>query len=289
MREENEILELILDTAREDDRIRAVIMNGSRVNPNVPSDPFQDFDIVFLVSETAPFRHNPAWIARFGELLILQMPDDMGNPPPNQDGRFAYLMQFSDGNRIDLTFASLDKIPEFTRDSLTKILLDKDGILPNLPAASDRDYLPNPPTAAEYADCCNEFWWVCTYVAKGLWRGEIPYAKHFQEHHVRAQLMKMLTWYTGIHTRFSQSPGKHGKYLEDQLDPKLWQLVLSTYSDADYDRTWDALLIACDLFRRTALEVAEHFEYTYPQEDDLHVSTHLKHVRELPPGSDQIY
>jgi aminoglycoside 6-adenylyltransferase len=289
MRKENEILELILDTAREDDRIRAVILNGSRANPNVPSDPFQDFDIVFLVSDLAPFRYNPAWTARFGELLILQMPDVMGNPPPNQDGRFAYLMQLSDGNRIDLTFATLDKISELTRDSLTKILLDKDGLLPNLSPASDRDYLPDPPTAAEFADCCNEFWWVCVYVAKGLWRGEILYAKHFQEHHVRVQLMKMLTWYAGIHTQFSRSLGKNGKYLEDQLDPELWQMVLSTYSDADYDRTWDALLNACDLFRKTALEVAEHFEYTYPQEDDLRVSTHLNHVRELPPGSEQIY
>ena len=289
MREDNEILELILDTAREDDRIRAVIMNGSRANPNVPSDPFQDFDIVFLVSEIAPFRHNPAWIARFGELLILQMPNVMGTPPPNQDGRFAYLMQFSDGNRIDLTIVSLEYLGEFTRDSLTKILLDKDGILPNLPPASDRDYLPIPPTTVEYADCCNEFWWVCTYVAKGLWRGEILYAKHYQENHVRAQLMKMLSWYAGIQTQFSRSPGKNGKYLEDQLDSELWQLVLSTYSDTDYDRTWDALLNACDLFRKTALVVGEHFEYTYPQEDDLRVSTHLKHVRELNPDSDQIY
>jgi aminoglycoside 6-adenylyltransferase len=289
MRKENEILDLILDTAREDERIRAVIMNGSRANPNVPSDPFQDFDIVFLVSDITPFRNNPAWIARFGELLILQMPDAMGTAPPNQDGRFAYLMQFSDGNRIDLTFVSLEYFGEFTRDSLTEILLDKDGILPNLPPASDRDYLPIPPTTAEYADCCNEFWWVCTYVAKGLWRGEILYAKHYQEHQVRAQLMKMLTWYAGIQTQFSRSFGKNGKYLKDQLDSELWKLVLSTYSDTDYDRTWDALLNACDLFRKTALVVGEHFEYTYPQADDLRVSTHLKHVRELNPDSDQIY
>ena len=38
MRSEHEILELILNTAKIDDRIRAVIMHGSRTNPNVPRD-----------------------------------------------------------------------------------------------------------------------------------------------------------------------------------------------------------------------------------------------------------
>ena len=48
MRSEHEILELILNTAKSDDRIRAVIMNGSRTNPNAPRDIFQDFDILYL-------------------------------------------------------------------------------------------------------------------------------------------------------------------------------------------------------------------------------------------------
>ncbi len=34
MRSEQEMFELIINTARNDDRIRAVIMNGSRANPN---------------------------------------------------------------------------------------------------------------------------------------------------------------------------------------------------------------------------------------------------------------
>ncbi len=127
MRSEQEILDLILDTAHDDERIRAVIMNGSRVNPNAPCDPFQDFDVVYLVSDVAPFRHNMEWIKRFGELMILQIPEDMQDPAPNSDGRFTYLMQFTDGNRIDLQIVPLDKLSELTQDSLTEILLDKDG------------------------------------------------------------------------------------------------------------------------------------------------------------------
>ncbi len=53
MRAEEEILDLILATARQDECIRAVILNGSRANPNARRDCFQDFDI--LVSKPIKF------------------------------------------------------------------------------------------------------------------------------------------------------------------------------------------------------------------------------------------
>jgi len=40
MRTEKEMMELIMRTAKEDARIRAVYMNGSRINPNAPKDIF---------------------------------------------------------------------------------------------------------------------------------------------------------------------------------------------------------------------------------------------------------
>lgn len=52
MRSEKEMLELIINTAREDSRIHAVYMNGSRTNKNAPKDIFQDYDIVYVVEET---------------------------------------------------------------------------------------------------------------------------------------------------------------------------------------------------------------------------------------------
>jgi hypothetical protein len=119
MRSEEEMLNLIVGTAQSDERIPAVIMNGSRLNPNAPRDPLQDYDIVYIVTDVAPFRDNYAWIARFGELMILQMPENMDDPPSANDGAFAYLMQFADGNRIDLTLYPLVKVEQLERDSLS--------------------------------------------------------------------------------------------------------------------------------------------------------------------------
>jgi aminoglycoside 6-adenylyltransferase len=289
MRSEEEMLELIVNTAKQDDRIRAVIMNGSRANPHARRDIFQDFDIVYLVTDVASFTDDHSWIHRFGEMMILQMPEAMGDPPPLNDGRFAYLMQFTDGNRIDLTLLPVAKLHEFKRDSLSLLLLDKDGIVEPFPPPGESDYLPGPPDAKAFSDCCNEFWWVCPYVAKGLWREEIVYAKYMFDQVVREQLRKMLTWYVGVKTGFLNNPGKFGKHFKQYLEPELWTMFEKTYSDASYEKNWDALDTTCDLFRVAANKIAEHFSFDYPEGDDQRVSAHLKHVRFLPRDAKEMY
>jgi aminoglycoside 6-adenylyltransferase len=288
MRSEKEILDLLLQTARGDDRIRAVVLNGSRASPTAPRDPFQDFDAVYAVTDPAPFTRNLEWIKRFGELMILQLPDDMGGSPPRVEGSYAYLMQFADGHRIDLTICPLAGLAEIVKDSLTVVLLDRDGVLGEVPPANDGDYLPRPPSAKAFADCCNEFWWLCPYVAKALWRGEITNAKYFQDDGLRGQLFRMIDWYIGVKTEFRNCPGKYGKYYRALLEPEVWGRLEKSYSDADIERTWDALLAAGELFRRLALVVAEHFDFEYPRGDDERVTAHLLHVRSLPGDATEI-
>jgi aminoglycoside 6-adenylyltransferase len=290
MRSEREMLDLIINIARKDERVRAVVMNGSRVNPNAPKDFFQDYDVVYLVTQKESFLADPGWINVFGELMILQLPDEMSDPPPEGRGLYyGYLMQFADGNRIDLTLFPVDKVDQLEEDSLTLTLLDKDGLLPTFPPPNDSGYMPKPPTAKAFFDCTNEFWWVSPYVAKGLWRHEIVYTKHMLDVYVREQLDKMLAWYVGVCNGFQKSPGKMGKYLDTCLEPELWQLLLSTYSDADYEHTWEALLAIGELFRRVAIPVAQHFGFSYPHGDDQRVSAHLRHVRHLPRDAAEIY
>ena len=289
MRNEKEMNKLILDIARNDDRIRAVIMNGSRANPNASPDIFQDYDIVYVVTEVDCFKNDSEWIDQFGEMMIMQRPDDMQDPPPDDKDSYAFLMQFADGNRIDLTLFPAAKLDEMWRDSLSILLLDKDGMIEPFPPPSEKDYLPKPPTEKEYADCCNEFWWVSTYIAKGLWREEIIYAKSMQDQYVRPMMMKMLDWYIGIKTEFSCNPGKLGKHFRQYLEPELWEMVQSSYADANYARTWDALQEMCRLFQITSRFVAEHSSFEYPIDDDLKVSAHLEHVRSLPRNAPEMY
>ena len=50
MRNEEEVLSLILNVAENDERIRAALLTGLRANPNVEKDSLQDFDIIYIVT-----------------------------------------------------------------------------------------------------------------------------------------------------------------------------------------------------------------------------------------------
>ena len=289
MRTEHEMLELILSTAQSDERIRAVIMSGSRANRDARRDIFQDFDVAYFVTDVASFSRDHTWINRFGELMILQTPEAMSDPPPMNDGRFAYLMQFADGNRIDLTLFPVARLSQFRRESLSLLLLDKDNLFETFPSPNESAFLPQRPDAQTFSDCCNEFWWVSTYVAKGLWREEIIYAKYMLDCVVREQLMKMLTWYVGMKTQFLHGPGKFGKNLRQYLEPELWAMLEKTYSNAGVENTWDSIFVTCDLFRSVAKRVAERFGLDYPRGDDESVTAHLKHVRFLAKDVKEMY
>ena len=142
MRSEKEMFELILGVAERDDRIRAVFMNGSRADANSRKDIFQDYDIVYVVTDTAPFLADPSFTDVFGEKLISEEPDKLdrsvGMDIDFADG-YTYLMQFTDGNRIDLHLSPLKNAErDFLSDPPMVKLLDKDGLLPPIPPASDR-------------------------------------------------------------------------------------------------------------------------------------------------------
>ncbi len=67
--------------AEQDERIRAVLLSGSRTNPNVKKDRFQDFDIVYLVEDIDSFTSDHSWVNIFGERIMMQMPEAKVMPP----------------------------------------------------------------------------------------------------------------------------------------------------------------------------------------------------------------
>ncbi len=288
MRQERDVYEAILSFAAQEERVRAVILNGSRANPDAPRDIFQDYDILFAVSDMDALLLDRGWIERFGERIIMQTPDEIDPSDPPRE-TFAFLMLFTDGVRIDLALHPQDKIASMPLDRHHRVLLDKDGIAGALTGADIADHRPSPPTASEYAACCNEFWWVSTYVAKGLWRGELPYAKTMCEGPVRDMLYRMVVWWIGVQSDFAADPGKFGKCFERHLPPDLWQGYLQTYSGPGPDDMWKALHVMGSLFRGVAADVGRALGYPYPEQDDARVTAYLQRVQKLPKDAADIY
>ncbi len=290
MRTEAEMYDLILNIAKQDERIRAVYMNGSRTNVNVPKDIFQDYDVVYVVTETKSFIEDKTWIDLFGERLFMQYPDENRDYPSDKENFYGWLMQFADGNRIDLHVESISHAKEnILADKLCKILLDKDQLLPEIPEATDEDYFVKRPSQEQYLCACNEFWWCLDNVAKGLWREEIPYVQDMLHFCVRKQLEKMLSWKVGVDTDFSVSVGKSGKYLYRWLPEKDWQDYLATYAAGTVCDCFRAVEKMCNLMETAAVYVGEKLGYTYNEEEGKNCRSFLEHVKQLPKDAAEIY
>jgi aminoglycoside 6-adenylyltransferase len=290
VRTEQEMYDLILEIAKYDERVFAVYINGSRTNDNVPADIFQDFDIVFVVSETASFIKQKKWIQNFGEILYMQYPDESPYYPNDKENLYGWLIQFTDGNRLDLHVETEIYAQEhITDDKLCKVLLDKKGILLDLHESTDIDYWVKKPTKEEYLCTCNEFWWGLNNVAKGLWRNEMPYVQDMVNFYVRKQLEKLLSWKVGVLTDFSVSTGKSGKYMYRWLDKQEWEAFLSTYFSGRVFQAWEAVMRMCDLFEQTALYVGEKLGFQYNRMEGKNARGFLEHVRQLPKEAKEIY
>lgn len=283
MRTEQEMMELILGIASADDRIRAVYMNGSRTNDKVKKDSLQDFDIVFVVTETRFFYEDKDWVSQFGNIILMQCPEEMDRSLGKHcdfDVTYGWLMIFDDGNRIDLHVEAKEYC-SILEDSLCIKLLDKDGTLFDVAESSDQDYWVQRPTPAQFYAVCNEFWWCLNNVAKGLCREEISYAQEMLSYHVRPQLLQLLTWKVGFYTKFQVSVGKSGKYLSQWLSNEEWEAYLETYCGSIVGEMWRSSYVMMDLFDELGDEVAGLLGIAYRWEESVGARKYIDIIRKL--------
>lgn len=264
MRSEEEMFDLILNFARQEENIRLVFLNGSRANPKVKPDRLRDYDIVYLVRNLDPFLENEDWLEVFGKRMIMQKPETMQLFPPQGGKAFPYLMLFEDGNRIDLQLRPLEELNNYlASDSLCVLLLDKDGLVKTMPESSERDYLLAKPTIRHFEESCNEFWWLSGYVAKALLRRQLPYANaHLNL--LRDELMRQLSWQAGFREGFNFNIGKDYKYLEEHTSTEDWQSLLKSWRNDSFESGWSALFESCHLFEKVSAQNAKSLNCALP-------------------------
>lgn len=287
MRTEAEMISLIKDIAFKEENIRAAYIEGSRTNPNAPKDIFQDYDIVYIVTTTKPFREDKEWINNFGNILYMHYPEDNVFYPSDVENCYGWQIQFADGNRMDLHVCTKENA--LANLELYQILVDKDGIVPYPQETTDERYWVKEPREIEFKCTCSDFWWCLNNVAKGLWRNELPYAMDVINFVLRPHLKRLLEWKMGIENNFSVSAGKSCKYFKKYLQEETYRQFLATYSIAEIESIWNSVFEMCDLFQSTAVELSKKQKFVYDFEQAENSLSFLHHVRKLPANAKEIY
>lgn len=294
MRDESEMMRQILQVAQEDGRVQAVWLGGSRTDPQARPDLLQDYDVVYVVEETRSFRQDPQWAERqFGPVLYCQRPEELDaslGQEADLENNFGWLMQLADGNCLDLHVQTLKRtLQELQEERLSRVLWDRDGVLPPLPEPSDCCHWVRRPSPQQYAACCNEFWWCLNNLGKGLWHREVTYSQEVLSCQLRPQLVTMLGWESGVRCGFSHSIGKAGKGLERWARPEDWQDLLATYCGPGWEEMCCSARVICRVFDRTARRVGEGLGYPYRQEEARASWDYLEHLLALPVDAKQVF
>lgn len=258
MRSTEEMMNLILQVAQELPQVRAVALNGSRANAESPKDSFQDFDIVYVVTEKEHLIANQNWLRAFGDVLVEQQPENSVLFPHSLGERYTFLRQFTDGNRLDLMLCPVSALAEWWQDDpLMTVLWDPEELLAERPLVDSSVYWVKKPSAAEFLDSCNEFWWVATYVVKGLCRGELFYASDHLYENCRGELLRLLSWQVGFATDFKVSVGKNYKYLARYLPAETMAKLYQLQDLTSLTKIWESLIATEELFSEVSAALAQ--------------------------------
>ena len=256
MRTDTEMMNLILQIA-DTLEVEAIALSGSRTNPQVPKDEFQDYDVVYIVENLNDLLNDLSWLDQFGNILISQH--------NVVEHRRLYLMLFEDGNRIDLTLCPKERIQEWVDSEADfRVLKDDKGLFDSY-IPSPKRYWTAPPTEEDFAASCNEFWWVSAYVVKAIRRKQLIYATDHLYSICQQELLKVLAWQV-TSDRGVVDIGKNYKYLFHYLPAEQEKEFSALLDLSSFDKITHSLFATMGLFNREAQILAQKMGFTYDKE-----------------------
>jgi aminoglycoside 6-adenylyltransferase len=279
MKADPAVIDRIRTWARSWGSVRAVILTSSRADPRRTPDLMSDYDLQVFVRDTDAVIRDDAWLEPFGAVVV-RWP--LRPRPTFSPAWVTQLVLFTDGLRIDFQFTAGKERLADEHDPYYVVLVDKDGIAASW--APPAEYPPEitPPTEETYRQTMNDFWWDVVYVAKGLWRGELPYARYMLDSSIRSEhLARLLEWYVGVTRGWDAQVGAYGRWLSRVLDEQTWGAYLMTFADSSLAASWSAMLAALDLAANVGRQVGAKLGYAYPEQVDRLVRAY---IRPLVPG-----
>ena len=273
-----EVLEKIHHWSAANENVRAALLTGSRAQPAACVDALSDYDVILYVRDVSFFEASDDWLRAFGEVMVRwpRTPRSTG-----REGWITRLAIFADGTRIDFQIGPESELLQDSLDEGYEVLVDKDGRTAALPLPTYAKYLATCPTDVEFAELVNDFWWDATYVAKYLWRDELPFASFMLGGVLRDQFLHtLISWHLGSVHDWKANVGVHGRHFKKLLDQEIWEAYESTFPKAEIEDHWEAFLDTLALFRGLAARLAERLGYHYPHELDQSVSEYCQRIRE---------
>ena len=268
----------LMEFALKNENIKAMIETGERNNPNFEKDEILDYNIIYAVEDLTEFRNSREIDEYFDSLLILKNKGGITFFKKLYQDTIQHIVVLDDITKLNLTFILYRDAQEYLdKDSLAKVLLDKEDLLQGQGKLSEVNYRIQKPTEEEFLDCCNHFFVIVLNIAKGLYYGKVLYAINIYLE-AKKYLDEMTAYYIGSNHNFGVSVGQNYENFQTYLPQDHYEKYLEIYPTPDRDILWKNLFNLCMLFRKEGLVVAEKLNYSYPKLADRDIIQKIREV-----------
>lgn len=284
MYSQKEMLGRIQHIAKEDCRIRAAYLEGDRIDP-ANHNPFEDYQIVFLVTDTCPFRETDVVASLFfdgfeGPCSVHPFPEPKEPHRPAWDSRkedsLRFLVEPDTDSRILLQIRVLRQAARHL--DCYKALVDKDCILPQQVLLSSPSQWIRLPENPEFQALCEQFYDAINGAARKLYGKQLVVVLEIMNQTLRPLLRTLLEWQIASTAKLPVHTGRQGEFLHRYLPDPVFNRFLQTYPKAQIADIWEALFEMADLFAETARETADTLHVPYNEAQALLCRKHLEHI-----------
>jgi aminoglycoside 6-adenylyltransferase len=272
-----DIIERVVEWARKHEQIRVAILTGSRAG-GAQIDEFSDYDVALYGYNFEPFLHSNTWIREIGDYWVYQKErteEDEFEVPSR-------LIVLEGGDRVDLTFHPLLMLRRYLERGLPdgldggyRVILDKDGITPNLPAPSNNAFKVGRPTRDVFLQTVHDFWFEVLGLAKYLKRNDLYFAKTIQLRYVQDLVFRTIVWHTQAGHDWDRATHPLGKRMDSWADDDIKRELPKLFSGYDLEESWKSLFAVAEFYGRLGRGVAASLGYPYPAKVEENVMKYV--------------
>ncbi|MCY4538518.1 MAG: aminoglycoside 6-adenylyltransferase [Chloroflexi bacterium] len=255
----HKMLTKVLDWARQEAEIRALVVTGSLARGDGSVDPWSDLDAQIITEDYDSYIADDSWLDGLGEVWI-RFPLSLDLP--------YRLVWFAGGVKVDFQFLRVDAIHAMTCSGALSdeylrgyvVALDKDGLLRDLPPSPQIFPRPDPPSAEQVEAVINEFYFEAIHVAQFIRRREFWVVK-FRDWTMKCDLLQMLEWHARATSAKPVNTWLLGKRIREWTSEETYAAIEEIWSGWDAAALWQSLLRQIELFGSISRQLEGALDY----------------------------
>lgn len=269
----DDLIERITAWAAATPAIRGALILGSRARTDRPADEWSDLDVLIFTHDVETPIRESGWATGLAPhwLTFVERTGDGSS----WERRTLY----EGGLDVDVAVfpAQALEAPEGAMPAAfadvvrrgVRVLVDKDGALARIlsrPLPAQTLYAH--PSAVEFDNAVNDFWYHTLWCAKHLRRGEVWWAKSGIDVHLKGYLQRMLEWHARATRGEAFDTWLRGRFLDEWADPRAVAELPGCFARYDRADLARALLGTMRLYRWLEDETAARWGYAPPREGE---------------------